>query len=109
VDLRLTGFDQEQNRRVFRFDGVTPGEPTVQFTISADLTLFLKHRIGLQEGPQLCARKLAADLENVRPGHHELTNEDLRAYVAARSAAEDARKARLRGFGLRRRNPGSQA
>jgi hypothetical protein len=103
MKLRYRGFDQKQNTRAYRFDGIADGEPAIRFVVTADLTLFLKHRIGIQEGPALSANKLTADLDKLRNGDHELTNEDLLAYVTDRAAAE-ARKAESRRIGLRRRN-----
>ena len=97
------GFDQKQNRRAYRFDRVTKGEATIRFVVTADMALFLKHHIGIQEGPVLCARKLSTDLDTLRAGSHELTNDDLLAYANARAAAE-ARKAEIRRVGSRRRN-----
>jgi len=108
MELRYRGFEQKQNTRSYRFDRIENGEPTIQFTITADLALFLKHRIGIQEGPGLCAHKLAADLDHPQGGDHELTDEDLQAYATDRAAAE-ARKAESRRIGVRRRNPAQAA
>ncbi|HVP46417.1 MAG TPA: hypothetical protein VMT32_07535 [Bryobacteraceae bacterium] len=100
--LRYMGFDQRQNTRVYKFDNVAEGEPTIRMLITADLTLFQKHHIAIQEGPGLCAQKLAADLENPRNGNHELTSDDLLAHASARAAVA-ARQAELRRKGARRR------
>jgi hypothetical protein len=70
--------------------------------VTADLAMFLQHRIGIQEGPGLCARKLASDAQTPPIENIELTNDDLRAMVDARAVA-DARKAELRRSGPRRR------
>lgn len=104
MELRYLGFDQTHNTRAYRFEGLTKGEPTIQYVVTADLALFLKFRIGIQEGPGLCARKLASDGQTPRPESVELTNDDLRALVDARAVA-DARKAELRRSGPRRRPP----
>jgi hypothetical protein len=93
MELRYTGFDQRHNKRLYKFDCVEKGQATVQLVVTADLALFLKHRISLQEGPALCARKLNANPAGL--GHHELTDGDLLVFVTAR-AAEEARKAELR-------------
>ena len=77
------------------FDGVEKGHLTVQLVITADLTLFLKHHVTIQEGPDLCARKLTADLAGLEQQDHQLTNEDLLAFATAR-ADEQARKAEVR-------------
>jgi hypothetical protein len=64
----------------------------------------LKHRISIQDGPSLCARKLANDIETLQPGEHELTNDDMLAFATDRAAAE-ARKAEQRKSWTPRRNP----
>lgn len=104
MQLRYMGFDQAKGVRVYRFDSIVERAPAIRYVVTADLTLFLKHRVGIQEGPSLCARKLAADIETLQQREHQLTNEDLLAYVTARSEAE-ARKAAARKPGVRRRAP----
>ncbi|MGA2268105.1 MAG: hypothetical protein ABSH44_06500 [Bryobacteraceae bacterium] len=104
MQLRYMGFDQTEAVRVYRFDSIVERAPTVRYRVTVDLTLFLKHHVGIQEGPSLCARKLAADLETVQQREHTLTNEDLLAYVTARAEAQ-ARKAAARKPGVRRRGP----
>jgi hypothetical protein len=101
MELRYLGFDQLQNARAYRFDAIAKGEATRQFVVTVDLALFRTHRVGIQEGPSLCAHKLTADLEGSPQDSHELTTEDLRAYAEARANAE-ARKIELRKSGLRR-------
>jgi hypothetical protein len=102
MELRYMGFDQRRNTRSYRFDGVSKGSPTARFVVTADIALFLAHRIGIQEGPSLCARKLTQDLESNRHGVHELTADDMRSYVSARKAAEE-RKAESRRGAFKRR------
>ena len=92
MELRYMGFDQDQNTRVYRFDRTVRGEPTLHFVITADLALFLDHRIGIQEGPGLCAHKLASQLDTGSAGQHQLTNADLVAYVTDRAAAVTRRE-----------------
>ena len=67
------GFDQAKNIREYRFDGVGAGEAAKHFVVSADLALFIKYRVGLQEGPALCLKRLSADLETLQQLPHELT------------------------------------
>jgi hypothetical protein len=71
------------------------GHLVEQLVVTTDLTLFLKHHISIQEGPDLCARKLTADLAELGQQDHELTNEDLLAFATAR-ADEEAHKAEVR-------------
>jgi hypothetical protein len=102
MELRYQGFDHQANKRVYRFDGLAKGEPTVQFVVTVDLALFARHHIGIQEGPSLCARKLAANLALSSDREHELTNDDLQAFAQARSDAE-ARRAESHRNGARHR------
>jgi|SRR4051812_46004583 hypothetical protein len=104
MELRYLGFDQKLNTRTYKFDGVANGQPTLHFVVTADLALFLANRIGIQEGPTLCAHKLSASPEPANDTNLELTDDDLRAHASARSMAE-ARKAEARRMSSRRRFP----
>jgi len=104
MELRYMGFDQKQNTRAYRFDSVANGQPTIHYVVTADLALFLANRIGIQEGPTLCAHKLSSAPEPGTDTNVVLTNDDLRAHADARSMAE-ARKAEARRMGPRRRPP----
>jgi hypothetical protein len=108
MELRYLGFEQVQNARGYRFDVLVKGDATRQFVVTVDLALFRAHRVGIQEGPSLCARKLAADIENSVDGAHELTTEDLREYADARAAAE-ARKVESRSGARRPKAPVSHS
>ena len=88
MELRYVGFEQTQNTRMYRFERVVKGEPSTRFVITADLALFLVHHIHIQDGPSLCAIKLASDLESSWSGQHQLTDADLLAHVTARASAE---------------------
>jgi hypothetical protein len=101
MELRYLGFDQSDNARAYRFDVMSKGEATRQFIVTVDVALFRAHRVGIQEGPGLCAHKLLTDLEASFEGAHELTKEDLRIYAETRAAAE-ARKQETRRGGSRR-------
>ena len=91
MQLRYLGFDQMQNARAFRFDIMNKGEVTKQAIVTVDLSLFLLHHVGIQDGPTLCASKLSADIENSIEGTHTLTADDIRAHAEARTAAEAKR------------------
>jgi len=103
MELRYLGFDQHANIRTYRFDRMVKGEPAARVLISADLDLFRKHQVSLQEGPGLCARKLSeAPPPLAGDGGHQLTNEDLLGFANHRAAAE-LRRATIRRIGARRR------
>jgi hypothetical protein len=104
MELRYMGFEQNRNTRTYKFDGVANGQPTVHFVVTADLALFLVNRIGIQEGPTLCALKLSSAAGPTADTNLVLTNDDLRAHASARSLAE-ARKAEMRRMVPRRRPP----
>lgn len=108
MEFRYLGFDQRGNARVYRFDAITKAEPTRHFIVTADISLFLQHRVGLQEGPALCAQKLAADLESNTEGDHELVGDDLRRHVDNRVLAE-TRRAEARRAAPRRPRDDSQS
>jgi len=106
VEIRYLGFDQRQNSRVYRFDVRTDGRQLNQVSVTADISVFRNHSVGIQEGPFLCGNKLTADLARGWEGEHELTAADVRAYADAKALADtqraEARKAT-------RRRPGVQA
>jgi hypothetical protein len=104
MDLRYMGFEQKLNTRTYRFDRLASGQPTLHFVVKADLALFLANRIGIQEGPTLCAHKLSTGDDQVTDTNLVLTNDDLRAHASERSMAE-ARKAEARRMSPRRRSP----
>lgn len=89
------GFDQARNIREYKFDDVAADGTITHFVVRADLGLFVRYHVGLQEGPALCLKKLSADLELIQPLPHELTGGDLAAYASARAAAVE-RKTRSR-------------
>ena len=91
MQLRYLGFDQLLNARAFRFDIMNKGEAIRHAVVTVDLALFLEHRVGIQDGPTLCANKLSADIENSVEGTHTLTADDIRAHAAARATADAKR------------------
>ncbi len=101
MELRYLGFDQLQNSRAFRFDIIAKGEATRQAVVTADMALFLRHHVSIQDGPSLCAGKLSADLAGSVEGEHVLTADDLRAYSEARETAEAKRLEARRMAGRR--------
>lgn len=94
MEVRYLGFEQQSNARSYQFDVVDKGEPSRRLIDRhRDLSLFHTHGVGIQEGPSLCVGKLVADLERNFAGAHELTAEDLLAYVNGRLLAEATRAA----------------
>ena len=60
MQLQYMGFDQANDIREYKFNRVAADETATHFVVSADLALFVKYRLGLQEGPALCLKKLSA-------------------------------------------------
>jgi hypothetical protein len=69
-----------------RFAVVIKGVTTIQAVVTAEMALFLKYRVGIQDGPSLRASRLTADLEQNVHGGHVLTAEDFRAFSERRAA-----------------------
>ncbi len=86
MQLQYIGFEQVKNTREYIFDGTKYGEPTKVFVVSTDLALFVKHHVGMQEGPGLCWHKLtnelgAVDLPQQPSLQHTLTDHDMLAFL----------------------------
>lgn len=108
MDIRYMGFEQQKNARAFRFDVVVKGQPNKRCVVTADLSLFLRNRVALQEGPTLSANKLTIDLENNLDGEHELTEQDLQRHTEARLQAEATRAEKRGGRRPPAATPGAQ-
>ena len=61
--LRYIGFEHRGSIRAYVFERLSPGSEKRRYTVDADLTLFAKHHVGMQEGPALCLHLLAAELD----------------------------------------------
>ena len=100
MQFRYMGFDQARNIRSYRFDRIGQGETTRRFVVAVDLGLFLKHHVGVQEGPSLCFHKLSGDgavPDLMAEEAQELTNDDLVAYVSAKTLADERKASARRG------------
>lgn len=88
TQLRYVGFRHVENLRHFRFERITPGAPTQGFEVAANLALFHTLRIAIQEGPVLCMRVIATELEAGRNWEDlaccPLTEQHMRDYLASR-------------------------
>ena len=86
TQLRYVGFRHLENLRHFRFERITPGAPTQCFEVAANLALFHTLRIAIQEGPALCMRVIAAELESGRKWEDlascPLTEQHMQDYLA---------------------------
>jgi cold shock CspA family protein len=89
--IRYLGFEHRGSVRVYRFERLVPGEAKRSFTVDADLTLFTKHHVGIQEGPALCLHLLAAELNldseaGQQASQCSLTDREMLVYLASRPA-----------------------
>ena len=89
--LRYIGFEHRGNIRAYLFEGLTPGTEKRTFTVNADLVLFARHHVGMQEGPALCLHLLVEELEaqnTAAPTSFQcsLSDREMLAYLASRPA-----------------------
>jgi hypothetical protein len=105
MQLVYMGFTQEAALRCFHFQRVltqarlTNLPKIVQFTLKADMSLFTRFRIPVQEGPALCLQILTdalagSDETAVAPASYAVTPEHLSTFASARTVVEEARAAR---------------
>lgn len=88
MQLQYMGFTQSGNVREYVFHRVAHGEDTKVFVMSTDMALFLKHHLGVQDGPVLCLRRLSAKLDACDPAEqpslrHSITDTDVLVYMAS--------------------------
>ncbi|HYL38485.1 MAG TPA: hypothetical protein VEV17_21385 [Bryobacteraceae bacterium] len=106
MQLLYVGFEQAKDVREYIFHGIAHGEETRVFVVSTKMALFLEFHLGVQEGPIMCLRTLAAEIEalgaaGAPPLHHIIDERDIRAYMAS-PILYGARKAGAKA-GLRRK------
>jgi len=93
--LQYMGFDQTGSVRSYRFRRISRGEKTLEFTVKAELALFTKHHVGMQEGPALCLHLLSgrsdASGAPARSAADSLTDTDMLAHLASRPAKRGAK------------------
>jgi hypothetical protein len=90
AQLRYMGFEQTGGVRTYRFERAASGEPTRVIIVTIDVKLFVKHRIGMQDGPTLCLRHLAVP-ENATVENQVIGEADMLAFIASRPAAGPSR------------------
>jgi hypothetical protein len=105
MQLVYMGFTQEASLRCFHFQRVLTQArlanlpKVVQFTMKADMSLFMRYRIPVQEGPALCLQILTdtlsgSDENTVFPESYAVTTEHLSTFASARTSVEEAKAAR---------------
>lgn len=89
--LRYAGFEQIGSVRTYLFNRVVIGEKTTQVVMAAEMPLFMKYHLHIQDGPALCLHVLLLDIDRQETEHatnanRALTDEDIVAYLATRPA-----------------------
>jgi hypothetical protein len=86
--FQYVGFQHIGSVRAYRFNRVTQGEETRQFVVNADLALFAKYHVAIQEGPALCLHLLLSAAVDIAGASAEpsqsLTDQDMVAHLARR-------------------------
>jgi len=86
MQIKYNGFTQLDNVREFIFHCVSPRQENKIIVVTADLSLFRKYHLGLQEGPLLCLRKLICECDALSSveqlSHRELSEADLCSFAA---------------------------
>jgi len=87
--LRYTGFEQIGSVRTYLFNHVVIGQKSTPMVVTAEIPMFLKHHVSIQDGPALCLYVLSLEMNKPEaasadgPGH-ELTEDDIVAYLATK-------------------------
>jgi|SRR5665213_4518611 len=105
MQLVYMGFTQEASLRCFHFQRILTQSrlanlpKIVQFTLKADMSMFMQYRIPVQEGPAICLQILTntlagSDEREVEPASYAVTIEHLSSFASARTISEEAKMAR---------------
>ena len=86
----LAGFQQKENLRHYRFEGILDDRTRVDYVVIADLGLLRKYQIGLQEAPLLCLHLLQTEGESSESRHLTFSEDGMRKYANDRAAAKEA-------------------
>jgi hypothetical protein len=94
--IRYLDYDQTGNIRDFKFERRSQGGEAISAIVSADLSLFSRHKIGIQDGPMLCLRLVMAELDGSNatgqsPFRRSLTDHDMLYHLASRPVADKKR------------------
>jgi len=87
--LRYIGFEHRGNTRFYLFEYLVPGTQKRTLSVNADVALFARHHVGMQEGPALCLHLLEGALDFADPAawaslQRSLTDHEMLAHVASR-------------------------
>jgi hypothetical protein len=87
--LRYTGFEQIGSVRTYLFNHVVIGQKSTPMVVTAEIPMFLKHHVSIQDGPALCLYVLSLEMNKLDAASadgpsRELTEEDIVAYLASK-------------------------
>lgn len=89
--LQYVGFSQTGTIRTYRFKRISCGEQTREFIVNADMGLFAKHHVAIQEGPALSLRLLTIGRDSSVPASwppsQSLSELDMLAHLAKKQTA----------------------
>jgi hypothetical protein len=88
--LQYMGFEQTGMTRAYLFRRIARGEDTREFVVNADMGLFSRHHVGIQEGPTLSLRLLSEGSDSTTPAvmcppAQSLSDADMVGYLARRA------------------------
>jgi len=106
MDMAYMGFTQEAGIRRFRFEcqielprSFAAPRRTVQLVVSAEMSLFLRYGIPIQDGPSICRGILVEATANIPESElvsasYPVQEAHLASFAAARTADAQAKSAR---------------
>jgi hypothetical protein len=87
--LRYAGFEQTGSVRTYLFNRVVIGQKSTPMVVTAEIPMFLKHHVSIQDGPALCLYVLTLEINKLEAAsvdgpNRELTEDDIVAYLATK-------------------------
>ena len=97
--LRYAGFEQTGSVRTYLFDHVVVGQKSTPLVVSAEIPLFLKYHVSIQDGPALCLQVLSSAVSKLEAADtsgpsRELTEDDIVAYLASKPKPPESKNKR---------------
>jgi hypothetical protein len=98
--IRYQGFQQTRNIRSYKFQAWRNGEENQDAIVTADLALFRKYGVGIQEGPEICLRLVKAGflesgLVDPTVWTRALSDKELLDHLSSQASPRSSRKKRI--------------
>lgn len=108
--IQYSGFEGAVASRIYRFHVIDERHERREFTVGIQSEAFGPSRLGLQDGPDICFALLkkaleAETLETRAEGHLNIGDEDVRAYLAIRAAAQASGKGKRERLAAEQNEP----